>query len=458
MNPNNLIRPPVLPNNNNANPPAGGITPEMERAISEAVRRMCLAECASIVPALVNPRENSFTDQGIDSAHQGNLQDLDKIPDVVRCLKDFSGDPKEFASWKKSVDRVMTLYDSLKGTAKYFGILNVVRNKIVGNADTALESYNTPLNWEAISECLTTHYADKRDVGTLEYQMSTLIQGSNTVQQFYQEVYSHLTLILNKVACMKIGTEALQLLTKTYRDKALDTFVRGLRGDLSKLLGMREPTDLPQALNLCLKMENQNYRTYHANNSQKSVPPSLPKRNTQTQAQQTQFYPHLAHFPQNFQRPQILPRQQTFNNYRNQHISAPAPRQYPPNNFTTNPQYSFPPPRPFQPKPPVPMDVDRSMQTRVINYANRPQENRQTIRRIAPISNQVHHPPQKLQRINQIEGGNADDDLEEIAEYQSEMNGQDNELQPLNEYLQDYSNADPDENNEQNFSDISFLD
>lgn len=256
MNPNNLIRPPVIQQQNAPAPIV--LTPEIERAISQAVHNLCILECASIVPTLVNPRIRILTDQGIDEAHQANLSDLDKVPDVVKCFREFLGDPKEFASWKKNVERVMTSYDRIKGTPKYFGILNVVRNNIIGNADTALESYNTPLYWEAISTCLTTHYADKRDLGTLEYQMFTLIQNNNsTIQEFYQEVYSHLTLILNKIACMNAGTEALQLLTKTYRDKALDTFVRGLRGDLPRLLGMREPTDLPEALHLCLKLQNQ---------------------------------------------------------------------------------------------------------------------------------------------------------------------------------------------------------
>ena len=75
---------------------------------------------------------------------------------------------------------------------------------------------------------------------------------------------------------MKIGPEAMQLMTETYRNKALDTFIRGLRGDLPRLLGTREPTDLPQALHLCLKLENQNYRTQQIN---KNTPPHNPRRN-----------------------------------------------------------------------------------------------------------------------------------------------------------------------------------
>lgn len=37
-------------------------------------------------------------------------------------------------------------------------------------------------------------------------------------------------------------------------DKALDTSIRGLKSDLLRLLGIRELTDLSQALHLCLKL------------------------------------------------------------------------------------------------------------------------------------------------------------------------------------------------------------
>ena len=210
----------------------------------------------------------------------------------------------------------------------------------MGNADIALESYNTPLEWKAISKCLTLHYADKRDIGTLEYQMTSLVQGSYTIQEFYQRVYSHLSLILNKLGCMEVSAESMHLLTRTYRDKALDTFIRGLNGDFPRLLGMREPVDLPQALHLCLKLENQKFRSHYAINNNSHIkkaqdfkPPLPPRKVT------NEFYPQLAYIPkpylpkQNFM-PQQRP-QHTFN-----HRNSPNSR----------PTYQ-PPARPQHPRP-----------------------------------------------------------------------------------------------------------
>lgn len=247
-NPNNLLRPPLFNANAPPIPPTAPPIPstaQLEANIVNLVTRLCKEQCTNLVENILNPTADiPTTDQEIEEQYRGNLGDLDKVPDVVRCLREFSGVPSEFSSWKKSVERILNLYVSQRGSPKYFGILNVIRNKITGAADSALESYNTPLCWEAISRCLTLHYADKRDLGTLEYQMTTLIQGNSTIQDFYQEVYSHLSLIINNISCMTIGAEAMDTLIQTYRDKALHPFIRGLRGDLSKLLCIREPTNL----------------------------------------------------------------------------------------------------------------------------------------------------------------------------------------------------------------------
>lgn len=140
----------------------------------------------------MNPNsEISGVNQGFEKRFRDNLADLDKIPGSISCLSEFSGNPSEYSSWKESIGRILRLYEPCKGTLKYFGILNTIRNKIIGSADAALEAYNTPLTSEYISGCHTLNYAVKRDVTTLEHEMTSLIQGNNSVQNFYQEVCSH---------------------------------------------------------------------------------------------------------------------------------------------------------------------------------------------------------------------------------------------------------------------------
>lgn len=386
-NPNNLIRPPILSVNqteqNRVNMNPQELNAHISRIVSEAI--------ASQVPQLIrqqNNPNNDFLDvpnQIIQPQHRGNLNDLDKIPDVVKSIREFSSDRGEFSSWKKGVDRIIENYAALQGTAEYFGIIHTIRNKIVGNADTVLESYNVPLDWNAISKCLTMHYADKRDLSTLEYQLTTITQGVNqTVKEFHQVVYRHLSLLLNKVGCMELSRESEQMMTKLYRDKALDTFIRGLRGDLPRLLGMKEPEDLPQALHLCLKIENQTYRSNYATGkiqstvfrpNQKPIPTPRTQYLNNSTPRAPQKMPQRAPIAQQYSRP--MHNMTFFSNQapiQQPYVQQPYAQQlYARQPFIPNP--TFVPNRPTAPKPlprPEPMDVDPSIRTRQVNYMNRP--------------------------------------------------------------------------------------
>lgn len=436
-NPANLVRPPVI----NA-PPAPAAhgqrninLDELGPVIAQIAAEVVTRQVPALIQNALNPSSHlsNARDQTIDEAHINDITDLDKIPDVVKCLREFSGKPGEFNSWKKSVERILKIYEHTKGTPKYYGILNVIRNKIVGNADIALESYNTPLDWPAITKCLTLHYADKRDLSTLEYQMTALIQGKSTVQTFYQEVYSHLSLILNKLGCLEVSTESLQILTQTYRDKALDTFIRGLNGDLPKLLGIKEPADLPQALHLCLKLQNQNFRTNYANSQQQTGKKYYSNPTPTNNRSKQYFHPQLAYIP----------------NHQNHSSSKPTQN-------TGQQNYHYPqkqpPPRPSAPKPPEPMDVDMSMRSKNIDYANRPRQEQLAEKRPPPSQKSViPHKTQRTYHIDTEHDDNAPNDYE--YGYTEEENDQ-----TLDEYSENVDYEEPDYTDQPTeFSDIHFL-
>jgi hypothetical protein len=97
----------------------------------------------------------SNADDSEDELQLGNdlhLTVMDRIPDIVKNLREFSGNIGEYGSWRKAAERVIKAYSHLKGTPKHYGVISTIRNKIIGNDDTALESYNVPLNWCQISK------------------------------------------------------------------------------------------------------------------------------------------------------------------------------------------------------------------------------------------------------------------------------------------------------------------
>lgn len=98
-------------------------------------------------------------------------------------------------------------------------------------------------------------YADKRDVRTLEYQLSQLNQGNKPLEEYYSEVTKHLSLILNGLKAEGHSIEGVRALSEHSRQQALDVFIRGVGNDASRLLVMRRPKDLQEAYFFCKELQ-----------------------------------------------------------------------------------------------------------------------------------------------------------------------------------------------------------
>ncbi|XP_050339731.1 uncharacterized protein LOC126766074 [Bactrocera neohumeralis] len=101
-NPNNLIRPSLLGNaapTATAGPsaPANQISPELANIIKTMVAQALETNGPNLVQSVLNNATNPIvTDQTIDVQFQNNMSEMDKIPDVVRSLREFSGNSSEF--------------------------------------------------------------------------------------------------------------------------------------------------------------------------------------------------------------------------------------------------------------------------------------------------------------------------------------------------------------------------
>lgn len=195
--------------------------------------------------------------------NEQDLKDISKLPDCVKELQVFDGDPVQYISWVHSVESILSDYDIVRTKPIYRAILQSIRHKIRGRADSALISYNIFDNdWPSIKKCLSLHYADKRDLRTLEYQLGNLVQRNATIDQFYANVNHQFSLIVNKIKTEDYAPETISVLIETYRNRALDVFIRGLNGDLSKMLMIQRPSTLPEAYSSCLEIQNLNYRNF----------------------------------------------------------------------------------------------------------------------------------------------------------------------------------------------------
>lgn len=352
--------------------------PKMEQQIQSLINRVAALEASGTLPQSLD-----FSDPPLYLTDENGLpvdpESIEKIPDLVRDLPTFSGDPTELNAWIKDAEGLVNWYrpnqnSSVTRRNKFHVVCKTIRRKIRGEANDALVASNVHTNWHLIKKTLITYYGEKRDLGTLDYQLSNSCQRGRTLEAFYNEINKILSLISNCISTDSqfAHPEAAKSVLTLYNRKAIDAFVRGLDGEVGKFLKNANVDSLATAYSYCITFQNMEFRKNLTRprvfdqtagpSNHIPQPPKIPPKPMHNM--------RIPNRPQPM--PHFIPRY------------APFVQHYPPRNFAppafppqrngpfNNP--GFPPRNPFQ-KPldkPVPMDVDHSIRSRQVNYGNRP--------------------------------------------------------------------------------------
>lgn len=326
-----------------------------------------------------------------------------RVPDLIKGLPIFNGNPKQVSQWIQSVDRILDLYKHLQNSSLYPLWLQEIRNKITGEAGDLLCSNGTSLNWAEIKQQLNILYGDKRELSTLLQKLFSLKQARSSVGEFYSQIQDCFTGISTQIqmnAEWTVPTELVRFVDKI----CLEKFIDGLEEPYSSHTGLLQPKNLNQAFQYAMEKANKEARRtgeYDVNNRPKQIaskPPPIPIRNPQILQTRNNF----PSYSKNMQIPYM--QQRPFPNQINQ-FSLPRFSQSQSNQFfqpRTQPNMF---PTPFQnqnqsrampfgtfarqnfpqqnnqfrmnntkPQPVEKMDVDPSIR---VNYMNRPKQSPQ---------------------------------------------------------------------------------
>lgn len=214
-------------------------------AISEQVRNLQQQVVALQEQLLVidhAPRVEEYQEVNV------NIRDVQDISlDMFKTLPEFSGDRDKYPAWRSSAINVMKIFGNHTDKPRYFEALNIVRNKITSAASETLTNYNTVFNFDAIISRLDFTYADKRPIYIIEQEMIVLQQRALSIEDFYDAVNKQLNALINKINMTHKEKLVARAMVHEASEKALRTFVTGLRGDLGRILYASNPTTLPEA-------------------------------------------------------------------------------------------------------------------------------------------------------------------------------------------------------------------
>lgn len=119
-----------------------------------------------------------------------NLVELGWIPDFLKDLRTFNGNPTKLMSWILDVEGIFQMYLHIpRNYLTYDLIEKSVRRRITGEAADVLNANNVASGWSEIKSTLLLCYSDKREAKTLDFELTTIKKGHNeTLAVYYSRV------------------------------------------------------------------------------------------------------------------------------------------------------------------------------------------------------------------------------------------------------------------------------
>lgn len=211
-------------------------------------------------------------------ARATTVNDTPRIPDLIRLVPEFNGDPRNLPRWIESVEQKLNeckkfvLPNDIPQMLPIW--MDIIRDKLTEKANDALSASHTPLEWDAIKTTLIEYFGDKSDLSSLVSRLTNLKQGSDTVMEFYHKCRSLLAEINAKITLNNNTTGEAKAIMGTYETLMINAFVDGLHDTVSDLTRSTRPKSLTIAYQVASEQEAAMRRRREKNSKQ---PPDVLK-------------------------------------------------------------------------------------------------------------------------------------------------------------------------------------
>lgn len=194
-----------------------------------------------------------------------NLFATTRVPDVIRDLPNFDGNPNHLYGFINRIDTIIKVIPNVSDSALNFVTLNAIRSKIIDQASEYLDEQGTTLDWSSIKSNLLLRYADKRDEMTLVRDLNRLTQNGNTIENFYSKINEMKVKLTNYVKNNELDEKLANSKISFYAELCLNAFLKGIHGPLGGNVYCMQPKTLEEAYKIC----NEIHENYYSNNFNK---------------------------------------------------------------------------------------------------------------------------------------------------------------------------------------------
>lgn len=200
-----------------------------------------------------NPQTST---QSIYSANMQEIFNSLRIPDVVKDLPNFDGNPRLLYDFITNVEEILMFLKGTEHTPYGQIILRAIRNKITGTANELLNTYLTRLDWTEIKQNLISAFADKRTETTLIRDLHNIRQSDRSLEQFHADILEIQAALLNNVLINEKDQKVINSKRELFSEMCLNAFLTGLKEPLGATIRAMRPDNLSTALAYCVKEQN----------------------------------------------------------------------------------------------------------------------------------------------------------------------------------------------------------
>lgn len=224
--------------------------PDIREETDQQIRTVIsIPSTSSMNSASSSPPPN----QAAITANNMDLISSLKIPDVIRFLPPYDGNPKKLSDFINNVEEILLL---IRGTDKTpYGqmLLRAIRQKLEGKADDAVHTSGAGLNWDEIKDALILHCSDKPDEQTLMFELHNLTYCQYPIHVLFEKICEIKTALFKLTDTKECEPILIKTKKEFFANTCLNTFLTGIRGPLGLAVRSMRPTSLQEAFEWAMK-------------------------------------------------------------------------------------------------------------------------------------------------------------------------------------------------------------
>lgn len=170
--------------------------------------------------------------------------------EYLEMLPEFYGErellPRFIEIAEKLVTRFYNVNDPNDFQNEY--LMSTVLSKVKGEAAINISSCQIS-NFNDLKIALLNTYSDKRDIYTLNLELSELRQGNESPFDFYNKIQKYLNLQIAYISSHSNAAEVV-ILSQYVQNLALRVLLRGLKDPIGSLMRTKNPANMNEALNM----------------------------------------------------------------------------------------------------------------------------------------------------------------------------------------------------------------